>query len=238
MGFRNHKKNLVWWLGSKDEKFCWLFLPKLFYCPVERGKESRTCDLCGQVIAGQNNCVALRNFSWLKSLSQYCMYWQFTFSTGMLSVFHLVKRSRLLATLSENMKVISANIFHRRQKLLLAVKGKEGLIPDLEFREGPQILPQHQLLSYIYANSTCWYPHFESVKLPGIECTLHKGQKLNNLSKWKVGGEYRLLGEYLNSFFHGNNYTEVWPNYSLDIESHLLSFANSKSGFRGQWIIG
>ena len=158
VGFRNHKKNLVWWLGSKDEKFCWLFLPKLFYCPVERGKESRTCDLCGQVIAGQNNCVALRNFSWLKSLSQYCMYWQFTFSTGMLSVFHLVKRSRLLATLSENMKVISANIFHRRQKLLLAVKGKEGLIPDLEFREGPQILPQHQLLSYIYANSTCCYP--------------------------------------------------------------------------------
>ena len=80
--------------------------------------------------------------------------------------------------------------------------------------------------------------HFESVKLPGIECTLHKGQKLNNLSKWKVGGEYRLLGEYLNSFFHGKNYTEVWPIYSLDIESHLLSFANSKSGFRGQWIIG
>ena len=233
---RNHKKNLVWWLGSKDEKFCWLFLPKLFYCPVERGKESRTCDLCGQVIAGQNNCVALRNFSWLKSLSQYCMYWQFTFSTGMLSVFHLIKRSRLLKIWRLFLQIF----FTADKNCCWLWRGRRGWSLTWNLERGHKSFRNTNFChTFMQTRPAAIHKrHFESVKLPGIECTLHKGQKLNNLSKWKVGGEYRLLGEYLNSFFHGKNYTELWPIYSLDIGSNLLSFANSKSGFRGQWIIG
>ena len=94
------------------EKFCGLFLRKLFYCPIERSNKSKTFDLCGRVIAWESNCVTLRNFSWLKSLSRYCMYWQFTYSTGRLFFQFCVWRNKIPAKVtSENMNVIPANIF-------------------------------------------------------------------------------------------------------------------------------
>ena len=94
------------------EKFCGLFLRKLFYCPIERSNKSKTFDLCGRVIAWESNCVTLRNFSWLKSLSRYCMYWQFTYSTGRLYFQFCVWRNKIPAKVtSENMNVIPANIF-------------------------------------------------------------------------------------------------------------------------------
>ena len=46
-----------------------------------------------------------------------------------------------------------ANIFHSGQKLLWPARmgGGGRLIPDLEFKQGAQILPEHQLVSYLNA---------------------------------------------------------------------------------------
>ena len=45
-----------------------------------------------------------------------------------------------------------ANIFHSGQKLLWPARmGRGRLIPDLEFKQGAQILPEHQLVSYLNA---------------------------------------------------------------------------------------
>ena len=48
-----------------------------------------------------------------------------------------------------------ANIFHSGQKLLWPARmgGGGRLIPDLEFKQGAQILPEHQLVSYL---NTYW----------------------------------------------------------------------------------
>ena len=184
------------------EKFCGLFLRKLFCRPIERSNKSKTFDLCGRVIAWESNCVTLRNFSWLKSLSRYYMCRRFTYSTG-ITYFSFVCIS-IPASCSDIWKYecYSCKYFHRRQKLLLAGRGGGKLIPDLEFREGPQILRPHQLLSYLNA----YWARCATVSLsakdilkvwncPGLSAKRAKiAQPISR--KWKLAGRGILFEGY------------------------------------------
>ena len=77
------------------------------------------------------------------------MYSQFTYSTGLKIKSPRNKEILAVIVTSENMNVIPANIF-TADKNCCWLDGGGKLIPDLEFREGSQIL-RHQVLSYLNA---------------------------------------------------------------------------------------